>query len=271
MEFLSQQQFKDLSYMIIKKTITRSTLTGMLLVILIFTSNFGFSQSDQIKPKDSLSFNYKFNASMRMSKGRLNQLMIPLSLQTTLTKKAFEIALIGNYIYHKINGFQLENDILTRGVFTLFPQKRIHPVIGYIYESSLLYQVKSRHSPGLGIGLTIINKTNHKLRLNSFASYDKTEFDNIQGYETFRANLILFGSDVLIKDRLDFNYTIFYFQSVQDGTNYTLRFEPKLLFKLNKIFSFSVNMNYRYESIVDPVNTKENLFMSVGLQIANMR
>jgi hypothetical protein len=40
---------------------------------------------------------------------------------------------------------------------------------------------------------------------------------------------------------------------------------------LNKIFSFSVNMNYRYESIVDPVNTKENLFMSVGLQIANMR
>ena len=117
----------------------------------------------------------------------------------------------------------------------------------------------------------MINKTNHKLRLNSFASYDKTVFENIQGYETFRANLILFGSDVLIKDKLDFNYTIFYFQSVQDGTNYTLRFEPKLLFKLNKIFSFSVNMNYRYESIVDPVNTKENLFMSVGLQIANMK
>ena len=114
----------------IEKTITRNILTGMLLVILIFTSNFGFSQSDQIKPKDSLSFNYKFNASMRMSKGRLNQLMIPLLLQTTLTKKTFEIDLIGNYIYHKINGFQLENDILTRGVFTLFPQRRIHPVIG---------------------------------------------------------------------------------------------------------------------------------------------
>jgi hypothetical protein len=255
----------------IKKTITRNILTGMLLVILLLTPDFGFSQSEQVNPKDSLGFNYKFNAAMRLSKGRLNQLMIPLSLQTTLINKAFEIDLIGNYVYHKISGFQLENDILTRGGFTLFPQKRIHPVVGYIYESSLLYQLKSRHSPGLGIGLTMINKTKHKLRINSFVSYDKTEFENIVGYETFRANLILFGSNVLIKDRLHFNYTFFYFQSVKDGTNYTLRFEPRLLFKLNKIFSFSANLNYRYENIVDPVSTRENLFMTVGIQIANMR
>lgn len=246
-------------------------IEGMLLVILLSTSNYGLSQSDQVKPKDSLSFNYKFNASMRMSKGRLNQLMIPLSLQTTLANKTFEMDLVGSYRYSKINGFQLENEILTMGVFTLFPQKRIRPVAGYIYESSLLYQLKSRHSPGLGIGLTIIKKTNHKLRLNAFASYDKTEFENVVGYETFRANLILFGSDVLIKDRLHFNYTFFYFQSVQDGTNYTLRFEPKLLFKLSKIFSLSANLNYRYENIVDPVSTRENLFMTFGFQIANMR
>jgi len=255
----------------IVKTITKNILTGILLIILLSTSNYGLSQSDQVKPKDSLIFNYKFNASMRMSKGRLNQLMIPLSLQTTLANKTFEMDLVGSYVYHKINGFQLENEILTRGVFTLLPQKRIRPVVGYIYESSLLYQLKSRHSPGLGIGLTVIKKKNHKLRLNAFASYDKTEFENVVGYETFRANLILFGSDVLIKDRLHFNYTFFYFQSVQDGTNYTLLFEPKLLFKLSKIFSLSTNLNYRYENIVDPISTRENLFMTFGFQIANMR
>jgi hypothetical protein len=253
------------------KTITKNILTGIFLVILLSTSNYGLSQSDQVKPKDSLNFNYKFNATIRMSKGRLNQLMIPLSLQSTLANKTFEMDLVGSYVYHKINGFQLENEIITRGTFTLFPQKRIRPIAGYIYESSLLYQMKSRHSPGLGFGLTVIKKTNHELRLNSFASYDKTAFENVVGYETFRANFILFGSDVLIKDKLHFNYTFYYFQSVQEGTNYTLRFEPKLLFKLSKIFSLSANLNYRYENIVDPVSTKENLFMTVGFQIANMR
>jgi hypothetical protein len=255
----------------IEKAITINILTGMLVVILLSTSNFGFSQSDQVKSKDSLSFNYKFNASMTLAKGRLNQLTIPFSLQTTLTNKTFGIDLVGSYVYQKINGFPLQNERITRGVFTLFPQKRIRPIIGFIYESSLLYQLNSRHSPGLGIGMTIINKTNHELSLNVFASYDKTEFDNIVGYETFRANFIFFGSNVLIKDRLHFDYTLFYFQSVQEGTNYTIRFEPKLLFKLSKIFSLSANANYRYENIVDPVSTKENLYMTFGFQIANMR
>jgi hypothetical protein len=102
----------------IKKTITRNILTGMLLVILLSTPDFGFSQSEKVNPKDSLSLNYKFNSAMRLSKGRLNQVMIPFLLQTTLTNKAFEIDLIGNNVYHKINGFQLENDRQTRGVFT---------------------------------------------------------------------------------------------------------------------------------------------------------
>ena len=140
----------------IEKTITINILTRMLVVILLSTSNYGLSQSDQVKLKDSLSFNYKFNASMTLSKGRLNQLMVPLSLQTTLANKTFEMDLVGSYTYQKLNGFQLQNEILTRGVFTLFPQKRIRPVVGYIYESSLLYQLKSRHAPGLGFGLTIV-------------------------------------------------------------------------------------------------------------------
>ncbi len=271
MRFLPIKQLKKQLSMNVEKTLTRNNLTGMLLVILLSTSNYGFSQSDQVKPKDSLSFNYKFNASMSLAKGRLNQLMVPLSLHTTLSNKTFGIDLVGSYVYQKLNGFPFQNEIITRGTFTLFPQKRIRPIAGYIYESSLLYQMKSRHSPGLGFGLTVIKKTNHELRLNSFASYDKTEFENVAGYETFRANFILFGSHVLIKDKLHFNYTLFYFQSVQDETNYTIRFEPKLLFKLNKIFSLSANMNYRYENIVDPVSTKENLFMTVGFQIANMR
>ena len=255
----------------IEKTKTSNILKFILLAFLLPTYNYGFSQTKQVDPKDSLSFNYKFNAAARLAKGRLNQIMMPFLLQTTLTNRTFRFDFIGNYTYHKINGSQLENDLLTRGIFTLFPKKRVHPVIGYIYESSLLYKLKHRHSPGLGVGLTMINSKNHKLRLHSFASYDKTEFDNTTGYETFRANLILFGSNVLIKDRLHVNYTVFYFQSVQEAMNYTFRFEPKLLFKLNEILSFSANVNYRYESIVDPLSTRENMFMSVGLQIGNMK
>ena len=246
-------------------------IEGMLLVILLSISNFGLAQSNQAMPKDSLNLKYKFNASMKLAKGRINQLFVPLSLQITLANKTFEIDVVGSYIYQKLNGFQLQNERITRGTFSLFPQKKIRPLVGFIYESSLLYQLNSRHSPGIGIGMTIINKTNHELRLNLFASYDKTEFENIVGYETFRANFIFFGSHILIKDRLNFDYTLYYFQSVQERTNYTVRFEPKLLFKLSKIFSLSLNANYRYENIVDPISTRENLLMTAGFQIANWR
>ena len=271
---------ENLEIMKVVKTTTRGIIMGIVLIISQVNWNYSLSQSDHVnlqdstvtaKQKDSISLNYKFNASMMYAKGRLNQFMIPLSLQLTLSNEVFNIELIGKYTYHKINGFELENEILTRSVFTLFPQKRIRPVAGYIYESSLLYQLKSRHSPGLGFGLTILENKKHQLLLNSFGSYDKTEFENVQGYETFRANLILWGSHELIKDKISLNYSFFYFQSVQDQTNYVIRFEPKLLFKLSNILSLSANLNYRYENIVDPISTRENLFMTVGFQIANMR
>ena len=264
----------------VEKSTIRGVLVGIVLFIFQFTWNDGLAQSvlggtqDSVQTtqqRDSLTLNYKFNASMMYAKGRLNQFMVPIGLKSTLSNNSFGLELVGKYVYHKINGFELENEILTRAVFTLFPQKIIRPVIGYIYESSLLYQLKSRHSPGLGFGVIIVKNDKHELLLNSFVSYDKTEFENIVGYETFRANIILWGSHRLIKDKLHFNYSFFYFQSVQDGTNYVLRFEPKLLFKLSKIFSLSANLDYRYENIVDPVSTKENLFMTVGFQIANMK
>lgn len=259
------------------KTTIGSILIGILLIILPSAWNYGLTQANQdntqdsIQTKDSLSLSYRFNASMMYTKGRLNQFMVPLSLQATLSNNTFEIQAIGKYTYHEINGFELENEILTRTVFTLFPRKKIRPVIGYIYESSLLYQLKSRHSPGVGFGFTIVKNKRHELLLNSFASYDQTKFENVPGYETFRANLILWGSHQLIVDKIHFNYNFFYFQSVQDKTNYVIRFEPKLLFKLTEIFSLTANLDYRFENIVDSKSTRENLFMTVGFQIANIK
>jgi|TARA_B110000093_G_C12964215_1_gene408801 hypothetical protein len=257
------KQFKHTNFCLLIKR--------LVLVISLFSPFLGSAQTDQVKQKDSLRFEYKLNASLRLQTGRINQLLVPASLHTKLFNKTLELSLLGNYTYQKLFNNQMQDEKYARGILSFFPKNNIRPMVGFIYESSRLYQMKSRHSPGIGFGLTLKNTTNHKLKINAFASYDQTEFENIEGYATFRTNFIVFGKHVLVKDKLQFDYTLYYFQSVQDGTNYTFRFEPKLLFKLNKILSFTTNANYRYESIIDPTNKRNNLFMTVGLQIGNMR
>jgi hypothetical protein len=94
---------------------------------------------------------------------------------------------------------------------------------------------------------------------------------NIEGYETIRANATLWGRHQLIMNKLDISYRLYYLQSVQDGANYIFRFDPTLLIKIPKSIAISYKLDYRYESVVDPINTNANLFMTGGIQISNMK
>ena len=123
----------------------------------------------------------------------------------------------------------------------------------------------------MGFGVHLLRKKSDKILLHAFGSYDDTEFINSVGYKTFRANAILWGNHHLIKNKLDLTYRIYYLQSVQEGSNFVLRFDPTLLVKISKSVSFTYKLDYRYESVVDPMNTNENLFMSAGILISNRK
>ena len=179
--------------------------------------------------------------------------------------------MMARYTYHKINGLEFENDLITLTALAILPNKKFHPVGGFIFETSQLYQLKYRYSPGAGIGVHLSKNKKQSILLHAFGSYDNTEFFNIPGYQTFRVNGIIWGSHEVVKNKLDLTYRLFYFQSIQDVSNYIFRAEPKLLFKLSKVLSMTLNLDYRFENIVDPMNTKENVFLSAGLQISGAR
>jgi len=254
---------------IIAKRIRKQLTYGLFLVVICLKTDVVLAQEGSPKNQDSLRITYGLNLSMTYKEGRLNQLMIPVGGNASVGNKKYKLELYANYLYHKINGFELENEILTRTVLTLSPNKKIHPLGGMIYETSKLYQVKYRVSPGVGIGGHIIRNEKHKLLIHLFGSYDRTEFINASGYETFRANSILMGSNQIVKDKLDLNYRIFYFQSIQDKSNMVFRFQPKLVFKITNSIAFTYNLDYRYESIVDPLNMNVNLFMTAGIQLSS--
>ena len=149
---------------------------------------------------DSLRFKYRINLSMVYNKGRLNQIRIPLQGYNFIGNDKHSVELFYQYTYQKLNGFEMQNDLLTRAVYSFKYKNRIHPLAGYIYETSKLYQLKSRYSPAVGMGIHLLEKNENNMVLRVIASYDQTEFYNISGYETLRANVILSGRQQLVKN-----------------------------------------------------------------------
>lgn len=142
-------------------------------------------------------------------------------------------------------------------------------MIGYVFALSEFYQLKRRSEPGLGIGWRMVEKQNNNFYFYGWFGYDNTEFKNISGYNTYRFNSVLYGRHELVKDKLTLQYWLYYFHSLEDGTNYIWRIEPSLLFHLTKKLSVSINLESHFENIVDPLNTKWNSVLFFGFQFQN--
>lgn len=243
-------------------------LLGFIILAFHGSVNLVIGQSDENTDKDSLMLKYNIEASGIFQSGRLSQVFIPVGGMAVIGNNKFELEVPVKYVFHKVNGFVLENDIIARAVIKAFPNNRIHPVIGYIYEFSQLYHLKYRHAPGVGFGLHLIENDKNPLILHVFGSWDQTEFENVAGYETFRVNGILFGNHPFVKGRINLEYRLFYFKSLDNGTNFMYRVQPKLLINITKQISFILNLDYRYENIVDPMNSEENVFFSAGVRFS---
>ena len=214
---------------------------------------------------------YNLNVSAMYKTGRLNQVLLPFRGFVAVSNTKISVEVLAAYVYHKMNGFEIENDLISRIVFAAIPNNRFHPVGGFSYETSQLFSLEYRHAPGFGMGWHISSNEKNLMLLHVFASYEQAEFMNADGYETARINFILFNTHHLIDKRLDLVYRIFYFQSVTDSDNYIFRTETKFMFKLNKHLAFTLNMDYRYDAIVDPMNTNVNSSLTAGLQLSGIK
>lgn len=219
--------------------------------------------------QDSLSVQYSLNARGTFKEGQLNQMILSLDGYYALTAQYWKTEFFPNYKYLKTNGRVGENELLARVLTSFGPMKRWFPVIGYIYNKSEFYQIQNRHTPGLGVGLKLLDNQVSSINVHAWASYDYTEFKNITGYKTFRINTFILGNHKLIPDTLSLQYVFYFLQSIEQSNNYIWRIEPSLLFHLTNKFSISINLESHYENIIEARNTHRNSVLTVGVNFQN--
>ena len=226
-----------------------------------------------IKPglaQDSLSVQYALNARGTFKEGKLNQTILSLDGNYTLTAQKWKTEFFTNYKYLKTNGRVGENEFFSRALISILPQRRVFPVAGYIYYKSEFYQIRRRHSPGLGIGWRLLENQSNNIKFNAWVAYDDTDFKNIVGYNTFRINTFVVGNHKLIPDKLSLQYILYYLQSIEERHNYIWRIEPTLLVHISSKFSLTINLESHYENIIAPNNTNRNSVLTVGLKFQNI-
>jgi len=233
-------------------------------LVLVF-----FLGGNIVLAQDTLKIQYALNVSGTFKEGRLNQVKIPITGTYKMMAPKWEMQLSANYKYQKTNGNVVENEFLSRLFISFFHKKKWFPVIGYFFNTSEFYQLKTRNVGGGGFGRRIMENPHNSLYYYGWVAYDDTEFKNISGYRTFRYNSFITGRHELTKDKLSVQYSLYYFQSLEKGNNYIWRIEPRLLFHLSKKFSVSINLESHFENIVDPTNTKRNSALTVGFQFHN--
>ena len=230
---------------------------------------FVFLRITSVCAQDSLTVQYSLNARGTFKEGQLNQTILSLDGNYILAAQYWKTDFFTNYKYLKTNGRVGENELFSRVLISILPKKKVFPIVGYIYYASAFYQIQRRHTPGLGIGWSLLKNQTSNIKFNAWVAYDDTDFKTISGYNTFRLNTFVVGNHKLIPDKLSLQYMLYYLQSIEERHNYIWRIEPTLLFHISSKFSLTINIESHYENIIAPSNTNRNSVMTVGLKFQN--
>lgn len=239
------------------------SLIAKLLLFLLFL-NMG-----SISAQDSLAIQYSLNARGTFKEGQLNQTILSLDGNYAVTAQYWKTEFFANYSFLKTNGRVGENELFGRVLISILPKRKLFPLVGYMYIKSEFYQIRRRHTPGLGIGWKILDNQSRTINFYAWAAYDHTDFKNILGYNTFRINTYMVGNHKLIPNKLSLQYVLYYLQSLEQSNNYIWRIEPSLLVHLSRKFSLTINLQSHFENVIAPTNTKRNSVMTVGFKFQN--
>lgn len=239
-----------------------------LTLLLSFFLTKQVSAQDTLR-QDTLRVSYSINATGSFKQGRLNQTILSLEGDIKLEKEKWDVDLSTSYKYLKTNGIVGENELFGKAMISLIPKKRFYPVLGNLFFKSEFYQIVSRNNPGVGAAYGLLKGVKNNITISCWLAYDKTVFENIPTYETFRLNGFLSGNYELIKNKLNSRFVFYYLHSLEENLNFIWRIEPSLIYSLSEKFSLSLNYRNHFENVIDPSNEKQNSALTIGVKFQN--
>ena len=227
-------------------------LTFFFIGLVSFPS-FGQSQ------KDSLQYKLDFNFSGRRISGTFSQVVAGGGLRADLFYKNWHFENNTTYRFNKTNERLIEDNWYDLATLKYYPagKKKLYPGLFYHFDNNLIYRVESRHQYGIGVG-SVMDKGIMKLSVlgavaNENSTYVGSEFVNSDlDFSNRKNGLFLFRLDngfAVAKKKINLFYQLFYFQSFKEISDYDIRFNGRVSFKVLKDLSLFVVYDYRFENV----------------------
>ena len=209
--------------------------------------------------KDTLEYKVDLNFSGRRISGTFSQVVVGGGFNVDLLYNNWHLENNTSYRYNKTNTRLIEDNWYDLVTLKYYPngQKKLYPGVFSHFDNNLIYRVKRRHNYGIGLG-SVLDKGVMKLSLlaavaHGNSTYNGSEFVNSERDFSNRKNgLLLFNLNngyAIAKNKINFSYQLFYFQSLKEGADYIFRLNARTSFKIFKQLSFYVVYDYRFENV----------------------
>ena len=227
--------------------------------------------------RDTLQYKIGLDLSGRRISGTFSQVVAGGGFNLDLQYNNWHMENNTSYRYNKTNTRLIEDNWYDLVTLKYYPkgQKKLYPGVFSHYDNNLIYRVKSRHNYGVGLG-SELDKGKMKLSLlvaiaKGNSTYNGSEFVNSDRDISNRKNgLFLFNLNngyAIAKNKVNFSYKLFYFQSLKESADYILRLNSRINFKVFKGLSLYVAYDYRFENVHLETLSNYNDILLFGLNL----
>lgn len=234
-----------------------------LLVAMSFISYAARAQS----AKDTVRVNYQVSTDGNFSFGNVQRIVSTNRFDLTMRNSKFILKENFSFIYGETFKTVTERDYINRLQLDFFTRHRFFPIIYNRIETNLRRQIDFRFQTGGGIGAHVFNKPNNVLTLYVVGAYDNTQFVASEvSYKITRVGMSVDARQTLPRTKITITEVVYLMQGLSSGpSNYLVIGIARLAMPIHKHFSFTVNANYSYESIVTPTRENQNIALTYGI------
>ena len=225
---------------------------------------------------DTLIYNSSLILGGAYKTGLLNQTNVTGSITNSLEKSNWLLFNRTSYFYSRVNNIQLFDDwtVVSKLSYSFTKGVKISPTLFHLYKSNLLFRILNSHRFLFGASITPLN--NKKALIYIGVGFDNTnyaeeEFVNsnlINSNRRFGISTIHLENEHHFSDKkFSLTYSLFYFQSFKEATDYTFWIIPGFNIALNKKLSFAINYDFRYRNVhlVDLPAINQALTFNLGI------
>lgn len=250
---------------------------GKCVILFICLSCTLFSNSLWGQEKsDTLSYKATITIGGSYKTGLLNQTNITGTYSHSINKANWELFNRASYFYSRVNDRQILNDwtVVSRLHYSFSSRVIISPALFHLYKSNLLFRILNSHRVLVGAKITPLENKEALLYLGvgvENTHYAGEEFANsvvIDSNRRFAISTFHVENTHHFSDpKLSLSYSLFYFQSLQERSDFTIWVIPSFNISINQQLSLALAYDFRYRNVhlLDLPSTNQALTVNLSV------